>query len=293
MIIMKTVIIEGQNLSMTKKLLIAAGDSWTNDKEDCYRDAGMKKVWPDYVAEFLDLDVLNVAQGGAGNQYIHDKAIDAIENNSDRELVVMVGWSQSHRIVPYEMVNGQLTHTLMMPEGHPPVGKYKRQAEIAIRELAKCHVDFSASVLKDRDMMTKEEFYLQVGNQSMRAIYLLDDYCQRRNIPIIHGRALDTLSGIEWILKAEMDPWERQIVYDECKKSIYYNKIMKFKNLVGDPDFFKKQSSWFNIYSKYYISHEEKHPNTQGMQLIAQSFVNKYLELFGDNTESEPVYVYD
>ena len=275
----------------SKKLLIASGDSWTNDKEDCYRDAGMTEVWPDYVANFLDFDVLNVAQGGAGNQYICDKAIDAIENNLDRELVVMVGWSQSHRIVPYEMVNGQLTHTLLMPEGEPPVGKYKRQAEIAIQKLAKCHVDFD--VLKACDMMTKEEFYLQVGNQSMRAIYLLNDYCERRNIPLIHGRALDTLSGIEWILKSEMNPYERDIVYKSCEKSVYYNKIKKFKNIIGDPDFFKRQASWFSVYGKYYISEDEKHPNSQGMQLIAHSFVSKYLEMYGETTEEDPVYVYD
>jgi len=275
---------KNRTLSMTKKLLIAAGDSWTNDTEDCYRAAGMREVWPNYVAKFLDFDVLNVAHGGAGNQYICDKAIDAIENNSDRELVVMVGWSQSHRIVPYEMMNGQLTHTLLMPEAEPPMGKYKKQAEIAIQELAKCHID---------GKMPKAEFYLQVGNQSMRAIYLLNDYCQRRNIPIIQGRALDTLSGIEWILKAEMNPYERDIVYESCKKSVYYDKIKKFKNLIGDPDFFKRQASWFNVYKQYYISNEEKHPNSQGMQLIAHSFVSKYLEMCGETTEEEPVYVYD
>jgi len=268
----------------SKKLLIASGDSWTNNKEDCYRDAGMTEVWADYVAKFLDFDVLNVAQGGAGNQYICDKAIDAIENNLDRELVVMVGWSQSHRIVPYEMVNGQLTHTLLMPEAAPPVGKYKRQAEIAIQELAKCHINGT---------VTKEEFYLQVGNQSMRAIYLLNDYCQHRNIPLIQGRALDTLSGIEWILKSEMNPYERQIVYESCKQSVYYNKIKKYKNLIGDPDFFKQKSSWFSVYAQYYINEEEKHPNAQGMQLIAHSFVNKYLEMYGETTEEEPAYVYD
>ncbi len=277
-------LMKNRTLSMTKKLLIAAGDSWTNDTEDCYRAAGMREVWPNYVAKFLDFDVLNVAHGGAGNQYICDKAIDAIENNSDRELVVMVGWSQSHRIVPYEMMNGQLTHTLLMPEAEPPMGKYKKQAEIAIQELAKCHID---------GKMPKEEFYLQVGNQSMRAIYLLNDYCQRRNIPIIQGRALDTLSGIEWILKAEMNPYERDIVYESCKKSVYYDKIKKFKNLIGDPDFFKRQASWFSVYKQYYISNEEKHTNSQGMQLIAHSFVSKYLEMYEETTEEEPVYVYD
>ena len=125
------------------------------------------------------------------------------------------------------------------------------------------------------------------------SIYLLNDYCKRRNIPLIHGRALDILSGIEWILKREVNPWERQIVYKECEKSVYYNKIREFKNLIGDPDFFKPQTSWFSVYNKYYISSEEKHPNDQGMQLIAHAFVSKYLELYGEPATAEAEYVYD
>ena len=82
---------------MTKKLLIAAGDSWTDPNEECYRNLGMTEIWPDYVAKFLDMDLINVGLGGAGNEYIHNKAVDAIEENSDRDIVVMVGWSQSQR----------------------------------------------------------------------------------------------------------------------------------------------------------------------------------------------------
>lgn len=275
---------------MTKKLLIAAGDSWTDPNEECYRNLGMTEIWPDYVAKFLDMDLINVGLGGAGNEYIHNKAVDAIEQNADRDIVVMVGWSQSQRLVPYEMKCGQLTHTFMMPELEPPFGTFKIHAQNAIQELAIHHVNPPG---KSKPLMSREEFWLQVGNISMRAIWLLNDYCERRNIPIIHGRALHTLGGIEWILRPEINHERRLEVIETCKQSVYYNKIMNMKNTLGDRDWFAKTSTWFDVYQKYWISLDEKHPNEKGMQLIAHSFVNKYLEIYEEATEEEPAYVYD
>ena len=39
-------------LSMTRKLLIVGGDSWSNPNEDCYVRYGVKKIWADVVADF-------------------------------------------------------------------------------------------------------------------------------------------------------------------------------------------------------------------------------------------------
>ena len=283
-------------LCMTRKLLIAAGDSWTNKNERCYEEAGMTEVWSDYVGKFLDMEVLNIGHGGAGNEYILNKTIDAIEENSNRDIVIMVGWSQAHRIVPYELCSGQITHTVGMPEYKPPFGIHKKAIENAISELARLHIHPNSGPL-----ITEKDFWKQVGNMSMRAIYMLNNYCENKNIPIIHGRALHPLVGIEWItrpdapagLAADRNPSLRNAVLEECKKSVYWKKIQEFKNVIGDPDFFKLKSSWYDVYRRYWIHIDERHPNNQGMQLIAQSFVNKYLELYGELAEEEPFYVYD
>jgi len=281
---------------MTKKLLIASGDSWTNKNERCYKDAGMTKVWSDHVSSFLDCDVLNIGLGGAGNEYIHNKTVDAIEENSDRDLLVMVGWSQAHRIIPYEMSSAQITHSVGMPPYPPPFGKHKHAIQHAITELAKLHINDNSGPL-----LTEEQWWCQVGNISLRNIWLLDQYCKSKDIPIIHARALNPLVGIEWITlpdapageSADLQPKIRDAVLKACKKSVYYKKIQQLDNVVGDPDFFKLKTDWYNVYRRYWLSWEERHPNDQGMQLIAQSFVNKYLELYGEKAEEDPQYVYD
>ena len=70
----------------SKKLLITGGCSWTSPIEPYYKEAGMDKVWPDHVAEFFDWDLVNTGMGGASNEYIQGRVLDAIELNQDRDI---------------------------------------------------------------------------------------------------------------------------------------------------------------------------------------------------------------
>ena len=49
----------------------------------------------------------------------------------------------------------------------------------------------------------------------------------------------------------------------------------------------------YELYPKYWLSQDEHHPNAQGMQLIAHSFVNKYIEKYQERATAEADYVYD
>lgn len=267
-----------------RTLLIAGGCSWTNDEEDCYKEAGIEKVWPDYVADFLDMDVLNVAHGGAGNDYIYGQTMDAILQNKDRNIVVMVAWSQAMRFVPFELHQGQISFTPYMPD-ETNVHKLKNTIADNFRELCK-----ENAYAYD----TKDTVYKKAANISMRNVYLLNEYCKDHNIPLIHHRALHMLHGLEWIMNDEIDMNERKYVNELCMKNYYYDKIKSFENVVGNPDFFEWNSSCFDLYNKFYISDNERHPTSAGHKLIASSFVEKYLELYDNEpNEKEPVYVYD
>lgn len=269
----------------SRKLLIVGGDSWSNPNESCYIEYGVKKIWPDIVADFLDMDLINISIGGAGNDFIHGQVIDTIEQNLDRDIVVMVNWSQAIRVNPFEMKLAQLTFNAHLQKLVPPFGPAKEKCQKALRHLYQLHVN-------DK-VLEKEEFWLKVANVSLRNIYLLNEYCKLRNIPLLHHRALPTLVGIEWILKPEIDFKLRDYVLEVCKQNQYYQKILKFDNVVGHPNFFEKGSACFDLYQKYFLSLDEKHPNESGHQLIAHSFINKYTELYEEKTSSEPSYVYD
>lgn len=275
-----------------RKLLIVGGCSWSNPNEECYRLANIDTIWPDMVAEFLDMDLINVSEGGAGNDWIYGQLIDAIEANSDREIVVMANWSQAIRMVPFDLPIGQFTFGVHTPDLVPPIGPLKENIQEKFRDLFYLHV-YDRNDAPPHLQLTEEEFWLKVANVSMRNIYMLDQYCKERNIPVLHHRALHTLAGIEWLLKRQINFNLRKKVFDACQKNQYYQKIQKFENIVGHPNFFEPRSSCFDLYEKYYISPSEKHPNTQGHMLIAHSFVNKYIELYEERSKSEPSFVYD
>jgi len=266
---------------MTRKLLIVGGDSWSDPNDPCYKKHNIRKIWPDVVADFLDVDIINISKGGAGNSFIHGQIIDAIEDNCDRDIIVMANWSQAIRIVPYEMLLAQLTFNVHMPVLEPPFGPAKDNCQKTLRHLFQLHVDHP-----DHYFMEKEEFWLKVANVSLRDIYLLNEYCKLRDIPILHHRALPTLVGIEWILKPEIDFKLREDVLEVCKQNQYYQKILEFDNVIGNSNFFEKGSSCFELYHKYFLTLEEKHPNESGHQLIAHSFINKYIELYEEKTTS-------
>ena len=45
----------------SRKLLIVGGDSWSNPNESCYIEYGVNKIWPNIVADFLDMDLINIS----------------------------------------------------------------------------------------------------------------------------------------------------------------------------------------------------------------------------------------
>lgn len=83
----------------SKKLIIASGCSYTDQHQDFYFDNDII-TWPELVATELGVDYLNVASGGAGNDYICNSVTDAVLDNLDRDIDVMVLWTSSNRWIP-------------------------------------------------------------------------------------------------------------------------------------------------------------------------------------------------
>ena len=299
----------------SKKLLITGGCSWTSPTEPYYKEAGMDKIWPDYVAEFFDWDLVNTGMGGASNDYISGRTLDAIEQNPDRDIVVMVNWSQAQRVTLFDLPAGNLTHNAFLPELAPPFGATKIKLQDTMRTLCQNHIEnWSKNLNKqfeenyDPDLgkryatprtrgLHKDDFYRIVMRWSIRHIYMLDTYCKAKGIPIIHHKALNIMNGIEWMLDPTINMWNRQ----ECHNAIrvednqinyYFNKIRTWENVVGG-DLFELGTSCYELYPKYYLSREEQHPNAQGMQLIAHSYVNKFIETYEERATTEADYVYD
>jgi len=83
---------------MTK--LIVCGDSWTAGT----LTSGNYRLWPDYLGSMLNMDVINLGDGGRGNEFIYNNIIDALCKEKNIGLAIAL-WSNPNRIVGKRGVN--------------------------------------------------------------------------------------------------------------------------------------------------------------------------------------------
>ena len=91
-------------MNKKEKLLITGGCSNSSNIQfggslvkDYIKDSIF--TWPTIVAEKLNMNLLNVAMGGASNDYIENVVYDAIIENHDKyDCTVMVFWTAAQRI---------------------------------------------------------------------------------------------------------------------------------------------------------------------------------------------------
>tara|TARA_B100000902_G_C27122449_1_gene819362 strand:+ start:48 stop:980 length:933 start_codon:yes stop_codon:yes gene_type:complete len=84
-----------------RKKLIVSGDSCTEDDfhSPCHPDWDFEyPKWPNFVADYLDMDLVNLASGGRGNYFVYSTLQDKILNTPKSQIgLVIAGWTQSHR----------------------------------------------------------------------------------------------------------------------------------------------------------------------------------------------------
>jgi hypothetical protein len=88
---------------MKKKYLIVSGDSFTTDINFRSEDRPDMDVswpkWPELLGKKLNMEVINLARSGQGNEYIYSTLHDEILNtpNKDEIGLVIAAWSQAQR----------------------------------------------------------------------------------------------------------------------------------------------------------------------------------------------------
>ena len=86
--------------SMRKKLIVSGCSFTTKDyRSSAYpqRDTSYPK-WPELLAEKLDMDCINLAFSGAGNEFIFQTLCEAIIRTPRDEIgMVVAAWSQANR----------------------------------------------------------------------------------------------------------------------------------------------------------------------------------------------------
>jgi hypothetical protein len=241
-----------------KKYLIVSGDSFVDRK---FRSAAHPEMdvswpmWPELLAEKLDMRLINLGKSGQGNEYIYSALQDTIEEFKDKNEIgmVVVGWSQCFRM-DYQDVGGEWCTERINP-----------------------YSDVFGWVKK-----------------SLRICKSLEYMCEHYNIPYVQTQMIpmyiDWLRGLPPTDQAIMfegkdmigdrNEYPGDAVEDEeslLKILIEHDDIINHNNFIGWP--ISKKLGGYNLSletiglqgSPYVISEYDGHPNEEGHKRLAKA----------------------
>ena len=202
------------------KKLIVSGDSCTEKYFHSVvhpeMDCNFPK-WPELVGEHLGMEVVNLARGGAGNEFIYSSIQDAVLEIPKEEIgLVIAGWTQSHR---QDWEIGKRSH-------YPYKG-------------------FTLSHWRSRRVHNDGSLYSWV-RKSLRSYIDFQNLCENNNLPYYHFQMGDIFENyIDGLQPTESETkmgvkYKRKYEGDQLKdlQSIL-NLIIKYdphiKNFMGWP----------------------------------------------------------
>ena len=260
-----------------KKILLVSGDSFTDRN---FRSAAHPEMdvswpmWPELLAEKLDMRLINLGRSGQGNEYIYSSLQDTIEKMEDKSQIGMVvaAWSQSFR------KDYQHNHS----KGHEYV-LYDYGQWMA--ERVNPHGDIFSWIRK-----------------SLRTYKNLEYMCERYNIPYVQTQMIPLY--IDWL--RGLPPTDQAIMFEG--KDQYFDRneypgdaekdvetilkiIMEYDDIITTTNFlgwpisrelggyvfsFKEvgfaDSNNPSDHSPYVISEYDGHPNAEGHKILAAAF---------------------
>ena len=253
---------------MSRKKLIAIGCSFT---EHAQRDINHKKiypfdVWSQHLADKLDMECVNLAHGGMGNEYISAKLIDVIlsEKKEDIGLVVLMwsGWQRMdfnynpNRNILHDVKSGWVslfphkdTSSLeiypMNCEGRIVLLKYNNTVSVTMKSLR--HFLIAQKLLEDIPYLMIQGVHPIWGGDERRGLLWLQTFLNSKIFDEI-----DEKKFIGWPIMQELGGYSVTNMLDKL-----------------DPE-----------RTQLRISKENSHPSGEGHKIIAQEIYNAYEKIY-------------
>ena len=257
--------------------LIVGGDSYTTPKFWLYRDLGIE-TWPSLLAKKYGYDLINTARGGKSNRHIVNSVIDAVVESQDKDILVVVAWSETYRLSFID--DTDLDHPVFLFSDEEFARRQSMSEGLAAHfnslEQGRQHIINSI-----QRMQKGQDVYDSMANlnskivlQAFRNIWYLKDFCQRRNIKMYHVHSFDAFaydSQLTEQIYADLDVKEQ--VKHLIEQNYYYQQVQNDNYYMG---------SEYNLYNDIesnalFIEHEGKvnwHPNQKGHEHIAEIIDN-------------------
>ena len=243
---------------MKRKVLIASGCSFTDENftSDFHPDMDCSwPMWPELLAEKLDMDFINLGHSGAGNPYIYASLIDQIVKMDPDDIgLVMPAWSQAQR------------------------------KDIKVRDVWK-HLDVVRQHTYAIDLMVYGDMQYRIED-SILMYYGLQEICKSKKIPLYQFQMLGIGDGFNWDPKLKEknsdNPMSSKNAYKKILQIIYQNTYYDEidNTFLGWPTY--NFLGGFNIFGdvleghdnnkkiKYQISDIDVHPNAAGQIKITE-----------------------
>ena len=238
----------------TTKLLIVGGCSVTD--RNYYRDSFSNiRIWPEIVGETLNMDVLNLGLEMVGNDYISNVVMDAIVDNQDKDLTVMVLWTSPNRISFWDM------HQRMIPTDQE--GKLTLQERFPETQHLHNYID-----MNEWNDSTDEK----IVNHNLRSMFRLTEFCKKRSIDFYQMSWASLVTNI-----IEAFPPRKTTNEYSVDRRLRMEKLIDNipLNRYYSPKYFCTQSYRHNMkwVSDDSLKIDNGHPNQKGHDWIADAFL--------------------
>ena len=263
-----------------KKKLIVSGDSVTDIQ---FRsswhpelDTSWRK-WPEYIAEYLDMELVCLARGGQGNTFVYSTLLDEITKTPKEEIgYVIAAWSQGQRR-EYQINYIESAHDRRMdktPAG--PQGPYSSNHKHSWTSWA-------------HDKTTRVEWQTRRSLREMQSLQIL---CERYDLPyrqLQTGHLFEDWYDGDTLSTGHRDSKKknRNSVH-KCLSIIEsYDQVLNTDKFIGWP--ISKFIGGFSMQNKILgetkkeihdrklvISKTDGHPNAKGQKAIAD-FLIKFI----------------
>ena len=243
-------------LKSSRKKLIAIGCSYTKMSRKKSLAAIGNRHWPEYLAEKLDMNCVNLGAAGQGNEYILSKLIDTVLSEKNIGLVVLM-WSEWIRQDFQDPANGWYFF-------HPHKDKSRKE---------RYPID-----LKSRNSILQ---YNDPYNLTMKSLrYFLMSQMLLKDIPYLMIQGTNPLQNMN-------EKTAFKLVIAAMVESKIFNEINP-DQFIGWP--ILKQIGGYTVgdilnkidpeQKELRISKDDTHPNAEGHKIISQEIYNAYEKIY-------------
>tara|TARA_Y100000004_G_scaffold148653_1_gene170238 strand:- start:9 stop:845 length:837 start_codon:yes stop_codon:yes gene_type:complete len=240
------------------------------------------KYWFDYFAEDLNLEVLNLAFSGSGNQQIFDNTLYGLNTNKDIDTI-MIGWSAFERI---DLLRGESLDNIHLCKTQDLNNEdwfhrsYLPNAETYI------------TMFREDGIFPVEKLINQFLNYSIT----LDSICKNRNIKLIQFFAVEPLTPTLYLEKiGKKMHYYKTYINNKLMNHINTNNFFGFPGTetLGGTNLHQimvRQKNYEDliINSEQYvfsaehnwIHYVDSHPNGEGNKLIYETLNNFRLDIY-------------